>query len=157
MLTPRFTLPIRIILLLILCTGFTKLKAQDTLIVKSWLEIKATNRNDDILKFKDLIAAAKAEEIPDAVKHFKKARIYHIIGAIIGMPGAFIFGYTIGYGFTSPKGIDGELLLIGAGLIGVNLTVTAALRDPHMRKGINLYNETLYQKRLKTELDEKDE
>jgi hypothetical protein len=123
--------------------------AQDTLITKNKLEVRATNRNGTLLKFKDLIAAAKAEELQEAVKYFKKARVYDVVGNVIGLPGAFLLGYSLGYGLTSPDGINGSMLLVGTGLVGLQYTMVATLRDPNIRKGINIYNDALYQKRLK--------
>jgi hypothetical protein len=41
------------------------------------------------------------------------------------------------------------MLLVGTGLVGLQYTMVATLRDPNIRKGINIYNDALYQKRLK--------
>jgi hypothetical protein len=142
------------IVVLLLTFNISALQAQDTLITKNKLEVRAVNRNGALLKFKDLIAAAKAEELPEAEKHFKKARVYDIVGNVIGLPGAFILGYSLGYGLTSPKGIDGKAVLLGAGLIAAQYTFVATLRDPQMREGIRLYNEALYQKRKRTVANE---
>jgi hypothetical protein len=68
---------------------------------------------------------------------------------VIGLPGAFLLGYSLGYGLTSPDGINGSMLLVGTGLVGVQYTMVATLRDPNIRKGINIYNDALYQKRVK--------
>ena len=135
------------LLLLLLFTTNVLVKAQDTLLVKFPIEVKATNRFGDPLKFNELIGAAKAEELPEVVSYFRTARVYHVIGNVIGLPGAFLFGYSLGYGLTSPDGINTNLLLTGLGMMGFHYTVAATLRDPQMRKGIKKYNEALYQKR----------
>lgn len=145
----KLTRFINLIIFLILTCALSTAHAQDTLIIKNKLEVKATNRNGTLLKFKDLIAAAKAEELPEAVKHFRKAKMYDIAGNVIGLPGAFLLGYSLGYGLTSPDGINGSMLLVGTGLVGLQYTMVATLRDPNIRKGINIYNDALYQKRLK--------
>jgi hypothetical protein len=137
------------IILFILSSTISTVYAQDTLITKNKLEVRATNRTGTLLKFKDLIGAAQAEELPEAVKHFRKAKMYDIAGNVIGLPGAFLLGYSLGYGLTSPDGINGSMLLVGTSLVGVQYTMVATLRDPNIRKGINIYNDALYQKRLK--------
>jgi hypothetical protein len=122
-------------------------QGQDTLYIKHPIEVKITDKHGNDLKFKNLIAAAKAEELPEVVKHFRVARVYHVIGNGIGLPGAFIFGYALGYGITSPDGIDGQVLLLGLGMVGFQYTMAATLRDPQVKKGVRKYNEALYQKR----------
>lgn len=124
-------------------------QGQDTLIRHHPIEIKATNRNGEILKFKQLISAAKAEELPEVVRHFRVARVYHVISNVIGLPGAFLVGYSLGSGLASPQGINTQQLFLGLGMVGVQYTLAATLRDPQMKKGIQKYNEALYQKRLR--------
>jgi hypothetical protein len=87
-----------------------KSHAQDTLIRHQPIEIKATNRNGDILKFKQLIQAAKAEELPEVVRHFRVARVYHVTSNVIGLPGAFLVGYSLGGAITSPNGLNSQPL-----------------------------------------------
>jgi hypothetical protein len=135
--------------MLSLIVSTNDVQAQDTLIRHHVIEIKATNRNGDILKFKQLIKAAEAEELPEVVKHFKTARVYHVISNVIGLPGAFIVGYSLCSSITSPNGLNTQQLLLGLGMIGVHYTIAATLRDPQMKKGIQKYNEALYQKRLR--------
>lgn len=135
-------------LLILLLAPTFYLKAQDTLIMKHPIEVKATNRYGEIYKFKDLIAAAKSEELPEVVKHFRTARVYDVIGNVIGLPGAFLFGYSLGGALTSPKGLNNELFFAGLGLMAFQFTLAATLRDPQMRNGIKKYNEALHQKRL---------
>lgn len=135
------------LLLLLLVTTNVLVKAQDTLLVKFPIEVKATNRSGNPLKFNELIGAAKAEELPEVVRHFRTARVYHVIGNVIGLPGAFLFGYSAGSGLATPQGINTNHLLTGLGMMGFQFTMAAALRDPQMRKGIKKYNEALYQKR----------
>lgn len=128
-------------------------QAQDTLIRHHVIEIKASNRNGDVLKFKQLIAAAKAEELPEVVKHFRVARVYHVISNVIGLPGAFLVGYSLGSSFTSPNGLNTQQLFLGLGMVGIHYTLAATLRDPQMKKGIQKYNEALYQKRQRMKAD----
>jgi len=121
--------------------------AQDTLIMRHPIEVKAASRYGDVYKFKELIAAAKEEELPDVVRHFRIARVYDIIGNVVGLPGAFIFGYSLGGAITSPDGLNKEQFFAGIGMMAFQFTLAATLRDPQMRKGIRTYNEALYQKR----------
>jgi hypothetical protein len=133
---------------------FTKeVQGQDTLIRHHPIEIKATNRNGDVLKFNQLIAAAKAEELPEVVKHFRVARVYHVIANVIGLPGAFLVGYSLGSSITSPNGLNTQQLFLGLGMVGIHYTMAATLRDPQMKKGIQKYNEALYQKRQRMKAD----
>lgn len=123
--------------------------AQDTLVAKTRFDIKLATRSGEPLKFKQLIQAAEAEELPEAVKHFKRARTYDVIGNIIGLPGAFIAGYQLGFALVSPDQMNTGILLAGVAMVGVQFTMVATLRDPNMRKATAIYNEALYQKRTR--------
>ncbi len=125
------------------------LHAQDTLITRHFIDVKAANRSGEVYKFKQLIAAAKEEELPEVLTHFRVARVYDIIGNVVGLPGAFIFGYSLGGAVASPNGLNKEQFFAGIGLMAFQYAIVATLRDPQMRKGIRKYNEALHQKRLR--------
>jgi Zn-dependent membrane protease YugP len=86
---------ILIFILWVVCKG-NILFAQDTLITRHPIEVKATNRDGKVLKFKQIIKAANAEELPEAAKHFRRAQVFDIVGKTLGFPGAFIVGYSLG-------------------------------------------------------------
>ncbi|MCU0441300.1 MAG: hypothetical protein MUE96_02790 [Bacteroidia bacterium] len=140
---PKLTLALLLTLSLHMC------HAQDTLIIHNKLEIQALTRAGQPLKFKQLIAAAEAEELPEAAKHFKRARNYNLLGNVIGLPGAFLVGYQLGSALVAPSNFNTGIFVAGIGMVGVQYTLIATTRDPNMRKGIAIYNEALHQKRIK--------
>lgn len=140
---PKLTLALLFTMLFHLC------EAQDTLITRNKLEIQALTRAGQPLKFKQLIAAAEAEELHEAAKHFKRARNYNLLGNVIGLPGAFLVGYQLGTALVASSNFNTGIFVAGIGMVGVQYTLIATVRDPNMRKGIAIYNEALHQKRIK--------
>jgi hypothetical protein len=107
------------------------------------------NTSNEKVSFKALIEAAQREGLPDAEKHFRKARTYNVIGAVLGYPGSFLTGWEIG-GFLASSTIKNpEVLYLGLGMWGANIILAATVRDPQLRKGVVLYNQAMHQKRIK--------
>jgi hypothetical protein len=138
-------------LLLLLNVSFVvqSARAQDTLLIRGWVEVSAVNTSNEKVSFKALIEAAQREGLPDAEKHFRKARTYNVIGAVLGYPGSFLTGWEIG-GFLASSTIKNpEVLYLGLGMWGANIILAATVRDPQLRKGVVLYNQAMHQKRIK--------
>lgn len=125
---------------------------QDTLLLKGLVEIDAINANNEEVSFRELIEAAQREGVPEAEKHFRKARTFNVIGAVLGYPGSFLTGWALGGFLAVGRFNNPEILYVGLGLRGANIILAATVRDPQLRKGVRIYNEAMHQKRINATL-----
>jgi len=123
-------------------------QAQDTLLLTGSVEIYAVNANKEKVNFRKLIEAAQREGLPEAEKHFRKARTFHVIGAVLDYPGSFLTGWALGGFLVVGRFKNPEILYVGLGLWCANIILVAAVRDPQLRKGVRIYNEAMHQKRI---------
>ena len=122
--------------------------AQDTLLLKGLVEIDAINANKEKVNLRKLIEAAQREGLPKAEKHFRKARTFNVIGAVLGYPGSILTGWELGGFLAVGRFKNPELLYVGLGLWSANIILAATVRDPQLRKGVRIYNEAMHQKRI---------
>lgn len=129
-------------------TAIGQIKAQDTLIIKHPIPMEITNRDGVKLNYEKLINAALAEELPQVASHFRKAQTIDIIGNVIGLPGAFLFGYGFGSFLSGASSSGGKILLVGTALMTVELGINLRFRNRYIQQGIKEYNEYVYKRRV---------
>lgn len=134
-----------IALILLLALIYKVSLAQDTLIVSTMLgAVKIENRNGDILKLGYVLKSAK--EIPDAQKHFKRARLMQAGNLVFGLPAGALIGYQLGYYIPTSRLHSKPLLFAGLGLLSVSHTF-ALLRNRAIKKGAVAYNKYIFEQK----------
>jgi hypothetical protein len=148
---PQLNLKYLLFFVFVIFTQINCSFAQDTLILKNRFDYIVQNKSGQQLKFKNLKEAAKAEELPEAAKYFRRAQTWDIVGKIFGYPGAFLFGYQLGLALNPNGNVEPIVLLTSVGMLTTQVALILSLRDPNLKKGAKIYNEAAHKKRMQME------
>ncbi|MCU0422103.1 MAG: hypothetical protein MUC81_04760 [Bacteroidia bacterium] len=145
---------LKIFLLFIVLLGLTKIGvAQDTLLIKYSIDVRVTNKAGEKLSMGYLIRSCKEEGIDDAKKYFRRARAIRWFTTPFAYVGAGVFFYQVHLAFSGKTTLMNDEAYLGLGLMSVQWIAVLGFKDGAIRRGVSIYNEAMYQKRIQASLN----
>ena len=131
-----------------LCFAQSPKQVDSVIIVSMFPTLDLFDSQGQPIVLEEILYSAKyIEPVPEAFKYLYKARKYHHLHYGFGSPGLLFAGLGVLSFIVTETGNSG-LLIFGGSVLLASGIVMVALRNPALKKGIKIYNEEMYKKRL---------